>query len=174
MAASLAAGRPGDNALRLRRATNRGTSLGEMGSLADKLTAPEIRRDVVEACCTLVESEVSNKRGFSGAAIKLGYKAVSALKPGFVGGAVNSLLPEFADAMQPLYDKNEADAERFAAYLTANPAETADLLLQVTDAKADRAKNATVKKTYGKLRGSAKDNVEAAVPGLAKALRPFL
>lgn len=145
-----------------------------MGSLADKLTAPEVRRDVVEACCNLVESEVDSKRGFSGAAIKLGYKAVKALKPGFVGGAVNGLLPEFADAMQPLYDKTDEDAEKFASYITANVSETADLLLQVTDGKADRAKNATIKKTYGKLRGSAKDNVQAAVPGLAKALKPFI
>ncbi|MBV1862728.1 MAG: hypothetical protein KUG77_30175 [Nannocystaceae bacterium] len=145
-----------------------------MGSLADKLTAPEVRRDVVEACCNLVQSEVDSKRGFSGAAIKLGYRAVKALKPGFVGGAVNGLLPEFADAMQPLYDKNDEDAGKFASYITANAAQTADLLLQVTDGKADRANNATIKKTYSKLRGSAKDNVEAAVPGLANALRPFL
>jgi len=145
-----------------------------MGSLADKLTAPEVRRDVVEACCNLVESEVDGKRGFSGAAIKLGYKAVKALKPGFVAGAVNGLLPEFADAMQPLYDKNDGDGDKFASYITSNASETADLLLGVTDAKAQNANNATVKKTYSKLRGSAKDNVEAAVPGLAKALKPFV
>jgi hypothetical protein len=145
-----------------------------MGSLADKLTAPEVRRDVVEACCNLVESEVDSKRGFSGAAIKLGYKAVKALKPGFIAGAVNGLLPEFADAMQPLYDKNDGDADKFSSYLTSNPAETADVLLQVTDAKSKKATNATVKKTYDKLRGTAKDNVQAAVPGLAKALKPFV
>lgn len=145
-----------------------------MGSLADKLTAPEVRRDVVEACCNLVQSEVDSKRGLSGAAIKLGYKAVKALKPGFIAGAVNGLLPEFADAMQPLYDKNDGDGEKFTSYITQNPAETADLLLQVTDAKSKKANNATVKKTYDKLRGTAKDNVQAAVPGLAKALKPFV
>jgi hypothetical protein len=145
-----------------------------MGSLSDKLTAPEVRADVVKACCNLVESEVDSKRGFSGAAIKLGYKAVKALKPGFIAGAVNGLLPEFADAMQPLYDKNDSDAAKFASYITANPGETADLLLKVTDSKADNANNATVKKTYSKLRGSAKENVQAAVPGLAKALQPFI
>ncbi len=145
-----------------------------MGTLADKLTAPEVRRDVVEACCKLVEDEVGSKKGFSGAAIKLGYKAVQALKPGFIAGAVNGLLPEFADAMQPLYDKNDGDGDKFTAYIKANQAETADLLLQVTDAKARKANNATVKKTYDKLRGSAKDNVQAAVPGLARALGPYV
>ena len=147
-------------------------------NLAEKLTAPEIRRDVVKACVDLVESEVANKSGLSGMAIKAGYKVVKALKPGMIPGAVDTLLPEFAAAMQPLYEKaseGETDPKAaFPEYLNTHADETADALLKVTDAKADRAKNKTVKKTYDRLRGSARENVRAAVPGLAKALTPFL
>ena len=147
-------------------------------NLAEKLTAPEIRRDVVKACVDLVESEVANKSGLSGMAIKAGYKVVKALKPGMIPGAVDTLLPEFAAAMQPLYEKASEGAadpkDAFPKYLTTHADETADALLEVTDAKADRAKNKTVKKTYDRLRGSARENVRAAVPGLAKALTPFL
>ena len=147
-------------------------------NLAEKLTAPEIRRDVVKACVDLVESEVANKSGLSGMAIKAGYKVVKALKPGMIPGAVDTLLPEFAAAMQPLYEKaseGETDPKAaFPEYLNTHADETADALLEVTDAKADRAKNKTVKKTYDRLRGSARENVRAAVPGLAKALTPFL
>lgn len=147
-------------------------------NLAEKLTAPEIRRDVVKACVDLVESEVANKSGLSGMAIKAGYKVVKALKPGMIPGAVDTLLPEFASAMQPLYEKASEGAadpkDAFGKYLTTHADETADALLKVTDAKADRAKNKTVKKTYDRLRGSARENVRAAVPGLAKALTPFL
>jgi hypothetical protein len=145
--------------------------------LAEKLTAPEIRRDVVQACVDLVESEVANKSGLSGMAIKAGYKVVRALKPGMIPGAVDTLLPEFAAAMQPLYDKSAGAADEkaaFAEYLKDHPDETAEALLAVTDKRAERAKNKTVKKTYDRLRGSARDNVRAAVPGLARALTPFL
>ncbi len=145
-----------------------------MATLVEKLTAQDVRPQVVEACCQLVETEVGSKRGLSGVAIKTGYKVVKALKPGMIRSAVNTLLPEFAGAMQPLYDKAGEDKDAFTQYLEANPTETADLLLQVTDAKADNANNKTVKKTYGRLRGSAKDNVAAAVPNLAKTLAPFL
>ena len=146
--------------------------------LAEKLTADGVRRDVVTACCDLVEREVSAKSGLSGMAIKAGYKVVKALKPGMIPGAVNTLLPEFAEAMQPLYDKSTEDADdkpsAFAKYLSGHTDETADALLKVTDARAANAKNKTVKKTYDRLRGNARDNVKAAVPGLAKALTPFL
>ena len=40
----------------------------------------------------------------------------------------------------------------------------ADALLTITDDKAKRSKSGMVKGTYEKLRGSAKKNVEAAVP----------
>jgi hypothetical protein len=146
--------------------------------LAEKLTADGVRRDVVRTCCDLVESEVSAKSGLSGMAIKAGYKVIKTLKPGMIPGAVDTLLPEFADAMQPLYDKSTEGADdkpgAFAKYLRDHTDETADALLQVTDARAANAKNRTVKKTYDRLRGNARDNVKTAVPGLARALTPFL
>lgn len=148
-----------------------------MSTLAEKLTAPEVRAKVVTACCELVESEVGGKRGLSGVAIKAGYKVVKALKPGMIPGVVNTLLPEFASAMQPIWDKTageDGDKDAFTSYLSAHPEETADALLQVTDARAQRAANKTVAKTYGRLRGSAKENVSSAVPGLSRTLSPYL
>ena len=149
-----------------------------MSSLTDKLTSPEVRPKVVEACVALVESEVASKRGLSGAAIKTGFKVIKGLKPGMISSTVNSLLPDFAQAMQPLYEKSTEGADdaagAFTGYITSNADETADALLGVTDAKAENAKNALIKKTYKRLRGTAKDNVKSAVPGLAKAMKPFL
>ena len=52
-------------------------------------------------------------------------------------------------------------------YFNANAPRVADALLGITDEKAKRAKSAMVKGTYEKLRGTAKKNVEAAVPRLA-------
>jgi hypothetical protein len=145
-----------------------------MGSLADKLTSAENRSGVVAACVDLVESEVAGKKGLSGAAIKAGYKVVKTLKPGMVANAVDKLLPEWAEALQPIYDASQHDAKRFCARLQEHPDEAADALLSVTDAKASESDNKTIKKTYERLRGSAKDNVTAAVPNLASTLRPWL
>ena len=50
----------------------------------------------------------------------------------------------------------------------ANATQVADALLTITDDKAKRSKSGMVKGTYEKLRGSAKKNVEAAVPRLAR------
>jgi hypothetical protein len=150
------------------------TALASMGTLADKLTSSENRPKVVAACVDLVESEVAAKKGFSGAAVKAGYKVVKTLKPGMVANVVDKLLPEWADALQPIFDENEQDADRFCAHLNGKPEQAADALLSVTDSKAENADNKTLKKTYERLRGTAKDNVAAAVPGLASTLRPWL
>ena len=60
------------------------TTGGAAASLASRLTAPEQRRRVIADCCQLIDEEVSRKGGFSGAAIKLGYATVKAVKPGFI------------------------------------------------------------------------------------------
>jgi hypothetical protein len=146
--------------------------------LVDALTAPEVRPQVVQACCDLVEREVDRKSGLSGLAIKAGYKVVKAIKPGMIPGVIDTLLPEFAQALEPLAQRSAdgggVTGEGFARWLGDHRDEAADALLGVTDARAQRAKNATVRKTYEKLRGSARDNVREAVPGLAETLRPFL
>jgi hypothetical protein len=49
----------------------------------------------------------------------------------------------------------------------------ADALLAITDAKAKKSKSGVVKGTYDKLRGSAKKNVEAAVPRLGKMIEKY-
>jgi uncharacterized protein DUF6918 len=144
-------------------------------SLVDKLTAPEVRAAVVTACVSLVDREVASKGGLSGMAVKAGYAVIKAVKPGFVPQVIETLLPEFAAAMEPIYTREgAAGADAFTRYLEGHRDEVADALLTVTDARAQRAKNPTIKKTYDKLRGSARDNVSAAVPNLAATLRPFL
>lgn len=149
-----------------------------MTNLAEHLTAPGMRAQVVAACVDLVEQEVSAKGGLSGAAIKAGYKVIKAIKPGMVPAVIDGLLPEFAASLQPLYDRatdGAADkSQAFTTYLDGHADEAADALLTVTDKRAERTPNKTLRKTYDRLRGSAKDNVRAAIPGLARALAPHL
>ena len=53
-------------------------------------------------------------------------------------------------------------------YFVQNGPRVADALLSITDARAKNAKSGVVRSTYDKLRGSAKKNVEQALPRLGK------
>lgn len=139
-----------------------------MSSLTEALTAESKKAAVVEDCLELIDSEVADKGGLSGLAIKAGYGVVKGIKPGFIKQAVSDLIPDFASALQPIYDEAKAKSKPVAEYMKDNASRVADALLAITDAKAQRSKSGAVKGTYEKLRGSAKKNVEAAVPRLGK------
>ena len=74
-----------------------------MASLSETLIQDSKKTAVVDDCCTLIDAEVADKGGISGLAIKAGYAAVKNIKPGFIKHAVAALLPEFARALDPLY-----------------------------------------------------------------------
>ena len=143
-----------------------------MANLPELLTN-EKKEQVVEDCCSLIDAEVKDKGGISGLAIKAGYSAVKGVKPGFVRNVVTDLLPEFADALNPIWQDAKRDGKPVASFFNANSSRVADALLSITDAKAQRAKSAVVKGTYEKLRGSAKKNVEAAVPRLGEMVQKY-
>lgn len=138
-----------------------------MPSLKEAIATESTRKSVAAECLSLVEREVDAKGGLTGVALKTGYKAVRGIKPGFLDKVVFDLLPEFADAIEPLVGEARASGKPVEAFLAQNAGRVADALLAITDKKAERSTNGVVKSAYGKLRGMAKSNVEAAVPGLA-------
>jgi hypothetical protein len=138
-----------------------------MSNLTEALVSESKKRAVEDDCVALIDAEVADKGGFTGLAIKAGYRTVQGIKPGFVRQVVTDLLPEFALALDPLYQEAKAASRTVRDHFAANTARVADALLGITDEKARRAKSGMVKGTYDKLRSSAKKNVEAAVPRLA-------
>jgi hypothetical protein len=139
-----------------------------MPTLPEVLTSEANKSRVVEDCLALIDAEVKDKGGISGLAIKAGYGAVKGVKPGFVKNVVTDLLPEFARALDPIYQEAKSSGRPIADFFSAQSDRVAEALLAITDAKAQKSKNGLVKGTYDKLRGSAKKNVEAAVPRLGK------
>jgi hypothetical protein len=139
-----------------------------MPNLADVLTAPERKGKVVDDCIALIDAEVHDKGGISGAVIKAAYRAVQGVKPGFVRNVVTDLLPEFAVALDPIYQEAKTQGRPVADFFAGDSPRVAEALLAITDQKAQKSKNGLVKGTYDKLRSSAKKNVEAAVPRLGK------
>jgi hypothetical protein len=142
-------------------------------SLVDVLTSPEKKTAVVEDCLRLIDDEVADKSGLSGMAIKAGFAAVKGVKPGFIRQVVEDLVPEFAKALDPIYAEAKDGGKSIAAHFVANAGRAADLLLAITDGKAQRSKHALVKGTYERLRPSAKKNVEAAMPRLGRLIEKY-
>lgn len=145
-----------------------------MPTLVEKLTVPEKRKNVIGDCVALIDEEVKRKGGFSGAAIKLAFATVKAVKPGFLEEAVDHLLDDFARRLEPFYQSHAQAApaqgvrQTLPAHFAAQSGAVADALLGITDERAARAKNQTVKKAYEKLRPSAKKHVEEAAPGIGR------
>ncbi len=138
-----------------------------MPSLTETFASESKRAVVVDDCLALIDAEVADKGGLTGLAIKAGYRTVQGIKPGFVKQVVTDLLPDFAKALDPLCAEALSKGANLRQHLDANATRVADALLGITDEKARRSKSGMVKGTYEKLRGSAKKNVEAAVPRLA-------
>ncbi|MBB4687205.1 DUF6918 family protein [Amycolatopsis jiangsuensis] len=119
----------------------------------------------------LVDAEVSDKGGVSGAVVKTGFAAVKKIKPGIIPAAVDSLLDDFAVALEPFYgDYRTKGGDDFGAYLTGRSDEAADALLSVTDSRADKSSRDSIKKVYSKMRPNGKKNVEEALPRLGQLI----
>lgn len=147
-----------------------------MSTLKDILCAPEKRPQVVRDAARLVETEVDSKSGLSGIAIKTAFKAVSKVKPGLVAEVVDSLLERFVEQLEPFHKEwvDGGKKESFEGFITARKSKVANALLGVTDARARQVHNQTLKKSYEALRPQGEKHVEAAVPGLGRALGRYL
>jgi hypothetical protein len=129
------------------------------------------RPTVVEDLKTLIDEEVDAKSGVSGTVIKTGYAAVKKIKPGIIGSAVDSLLDDFTNALEPIYaDFRAAGGGEFGSYLPTRADDASNALLAVTDARAEKSSRESIKKVYDKLRPKGKENVEAALPRLGKLI----
>lgn len=139
-----------------------------MSSLSQTLLDPARRPAVVDTLVGVVDAEVADKSGIGGRVIKTGYGAITKISDGFVGKAVNRLLPGFAEALDPFW---QSTGERpFADTLVDRQVEAAEALLAVTDRQVGSTSNKVVKKVYGSLRGKAKDNVISALPRVGAAI----
>lgn len=143
-----------------------------MPNLSEVIADADKKTQIVNECLQVVDLEVADKGGLTGVAVKTGYKAIQGIKPGFVKNVVNDLMPEFAKALDPVYEEAKSNGATVAAHFSANPSRVANALLSITDAKAARA-TGLVKKTYDGLRGLAQKNVEAAVPRLGALVEKF-
>lgn len=137
--------------------------------LRDKIGDPNTQTNLAADCAKLVDEQVAAKNGISGLALKAAYGVVKGVEPSYIPGAIQRLLPEALAALDPMWSEGVQSGDP-VEYLIQNRSRTADTLLSVTDAKIDKARSGVVRASYNKLRKSVKNDVEEAVPGLAKIL----
>lgn len=141
--------------------------------LADLLLNDKERPKVVAEVSHLIESQVSAKRGFSGTALRTAMSMARKASPNAIPNSVDHLLPEFCETLQPHFDAFQAQAETkdaatFTDYVQQRKAQISDEILAVTDRRADRSSNKTIKSMYAKLRSTAEEEVRNIAPGLAR------
>jgi hypothetical protein len=137
------------------------------------MLVPGNRPKVIADCVRLIEEEVDSKGGLSGLAIKGAFMVVKAVKPGFISESVDHMLDDFVSRLEPFHAEAQQKSEPVGPFLNSRAGAVADALLAISDERAQRAKNQTVKKAYEKLRPTGKKNVEAAVPRIGRLIAKY-
>jgi hypothetical protein len=138
-----------------------------VAALSDVVKDPVKRRAVVDDCTALIDAEVGDKRGLTGAAIKAAYMTVKNIKPGFIGSAMNDLLDPFSQKVDPFWADCQAKKANARQFFTLKKAEIANALLGITDARAERSQHKVLVKAYHRLRPQAVSHIGDAMPRLA-------
>jgi hypothetical protein len=134
-------------------------------TLQEILLAPDTQPQVLADCYTLIDQELSDKSGISGAAVKLAYKTVNTFMPGHVQHMVEVMLPDMLAQLEPFWvDFCASGSSGFGDYLVKRSDEVTQALLSVSDARAAGSGRPTVVRAYGSVRGSAVKHIQAALP----------
>ena len=104
-----------------------------MGSLVEAIKVPERRKEVIADCDKLIQEEVNSKRGFSGIAVKSAFRMIRSFKPDIVPNAMEDLLDEFSEKVEPFWQDCQQKGEDPERYFSSNDKKIADALLTVTD-----------------------------------------
>lgn len=137
--------------------------------LNNKLKDKSIQASLVADCTKLMDEQVAAKTGISGIALKAAYGIVKGVEPSYISKAIQRLLPDALTALDPVWSEGVQSGDP-VAHLSQNRSRTADMLLSITDVKIEKSNNKAVRASYNQLRKSVKNDVEEAVPGLAKIL----
>ena len=144
-----------------------------MPTLTDMLLVPGNRPKVIADCVQLINEEVDSKGGFTGLAVKGAYAVVKAINPRFVTEAVDHMLDDFVKRLEPFWADAQAKNEPIGPLMNARAPQVADALLAISDERAARSTNPTLKKAYEKLRPTGKKHVEQAVPRVGRLVQKY-
>lgn len=143
-------------------------------TLADIMLAPQTQPSVINDGLALIDHELSEKSGISATTVRIAYKTVITFSPGHIRYMVEQLMPAMLDKLQPYWtDFTASGGGEFGGYLAKRGDEVAEILLAVTDERAAGSSRATIVKAYKSVRGGARKNVRAALPGLGALIQKY-
>jgi hypothetical protein len=143
-------------------------------TLQEIMLAPQTQPRVIDDALALVDQQISDKSGISGAAVKLAYKAVVSFSPGHIRYMIEQLMPAMLEKLQPHWaDFQVSGGGVFGDYLPKHAEEVAEDLLSITDARAEGSGRPVIVKAYKSVRGGASKNVQAALPDLGALVQKY-
>jgi hypothetical protein len=143
-------------------------------TLPEILLAPSVKPQVITDCLALIDQEVSDKSGVSGAGIKLAYKTAKTFAPSYLHNTVESLLPDMAGKLQPFWaDFNTAGGSDFGDYLSKRGEEVSEALMEMADQRAKVSDRPVIVKAYQTVRSSAAKHIEAALPQVGQLVMKY-
>lgn len=142
-----------------------------MTTLRELLLGGERRDAAVRDMADWVERFVADKSGLRGMALRAGLGAAKSARPDIVPRAVARLLPEFADALEPLWQRFGKSGEKdFGAFLERHAAEARSAIMGVADARVAASHNRALHSGYKGLRGTLEKELDTLLPGIARML----
>jgi hypothetical protein len=146
-----------------------------MSTLKDILLNESHKARLVDDCVKLIDTEVSQKSGLSGLAIKGIYSVVKTTKPSMIEDAVENLLEPFASRLEPFFSEfRQSGQKTLEIFFDGKKERIANALLAITDERAEKSDHKTLKKAYEKLRPTGLKHVEEAVPGIARVIAKYV
>ncbi len=143
-------------------------------TLQEILLTSDVRSLVVDDCLALIDQEVSEKSGASGAALKIAYKTACTFASGYLRGKVDTLLPDLANALQPYWAEfSTSGGSEFGDYLSKRGDDVAESMLSVSDAHAASSDRPVIIKAYQAVRSSASKHIQAALPQVGKLVLKY-
>lgn len=142
-----------------------------MPTLSQILLDPKHKDAIIADCVSRVEDRVAHSSGLKGLSLKAGLAAIKKVRPDAVPRAVTRFLPEFAAALDPLYERFRASGETdFSRYVKKHSAEAREALLSITDERAEANPGTPLASGYRRLRGVLANELEAMLPELVQGL----
>jgi hypothetical protein len=135
-------------------------------SLVEILLAAAPRERLDAEFVDMIRDFIRHRGGLKGMAYRTGFAMLEKARPGIVERAVQKLMPQFIEALQPLYeDFLKSRGGSFAAFLETRADKAAWALIAVADGRMEGASE-NARKYYDRFRSGAEHEVEQMMPAL--------
>ncbi|MGQ0621760.1 MAG: DUF6918 family protein [Panacagrimonas sp.] len=146
-----------------------------MSTLAELLLVEHQRDALIRDCVALVEKQIDSRGTLRRLTLKAGLSMLNSIRPNALHRATARLLPDFAVALEPLFQRFRLSSDRdFSLFLQKHPDDAVVALIGVTDQRAGQHPNGSVRTVYERFRPTAESEVRSALPGLSKIISAYI